>query len=40
MKISNDDNFCFSAGEDGSLVIYSINDKDSKIRRDKEGGTM
>ncbi len=31
IRVSNDDNYCFSAGKDGALVIYSINDKDGTL---------
>jgi len=30
LKISFDDNYVFSAGEDGSLIIFEIKDKEAK----------
>ena len=37
IKITFDDQYIFTAGEDGMLIIYEIRDKEGKIKRDKEG---
>jgi hypothetical protein len=36
IRTTFDDNFVFSAGKDGLLVIYEIVEKEFKIKRDKE----
>ena len=37
MKITFDDNWIFTVGEDGVIVWYEIKDKDAKIKRDQIG---
>ena len=37
LKVTFDDNFIFTAGDDGTLIIYENKEKDSKIKLDKEG---
>jgi len=43
MRISFDNNSLFTAGEDGTLIIHEITDRDprggsSSIKRDRDGG--
>jgi len=40
MKVSFDDNYIFTVGEEGAVIIYEVKDKDSKIKLDKEGLTV
>lgn len=37
IKVTFDDNYVFSVGEDGVFIVYTINDNNVKIKRDKEG---
>ena len=37
MKVSFDDGYLFTTGEDGALVIYENKDESSRIKLDKEG---
>ena len=41
IRITYDDTFIFSAGQDGSLIIYEIRDKDFRsLKREKEGNSL
>jgi len=37
MCVTFDDSFVFTAGNDGTIVIYEIMDKEMRIKIDKEG---
>lgn len=36
LRISFDNNFLFSSGQDGLFAIFEIKDKDPKLKKDKE----
>lgn len=43
MRISFDNNFLFTAGKDGCLIIYEIKDKDPRgglVKRERAEGTI
>ena len=40
LAISFDDNYIFTAGEDGTLVIYENQQRENKIKLDKDGMGM
>ncbi len=40
LKVSFDDNYIFSAGDDGAIIIYEVKEKDAKIKLDKDGSGM
>ena len=40
LKVSFDDNYLFTAGQDGTIIIYENNYKKTKIQIDKEGMGM
>ena len=40
LKVTFDDNYVFSTGEDGVICIYDIKDRDAKIKRDKDNVGM
>ena len=35
IRITFDDSYIFTAGEDGLLIIYEIRDKEGKMKREK-----
>ena len=35
LRITHDDQFLISAGREGSLIIYNVNDKDAGLRGGK-----
>jgi len=37
LRVTFDDSYVFTAGEDGMLIIFEIKDKESKLKREKEG---
>jgi hypothetical protein len=39
MKLSYDNNYLFSAGQDGALIIHDVKDRDPRggIKREREG---
>ncbi len=37
IRITFDDSYIFTAGEDGLLIIYEIRDKEGKMKREKDG---
>jgi len=37
MKISYNDDYLFTVGEDGLLVVYEVSDKEAQSKREKEG---
>ena len=40
MKVTFDDNYIFTTGTDGCLIMYENKDKESKIKLDKDNLPM